>query len=137
MDSDDGVDFVVLRIDQSTGEYLIVDVHELRFSKDTQCDYIANNDSRARLEEGDVLGFVNRGSVRVAVTSLVQGTYSTLRSTQIHGKGGPEQMQEGSILMINSSIPQDRFEPSTQQVTPLIRVILSKLCMSAGGFWQM
>ena len=138
VDSDDGVDFVVLRFDQSQGNYIIIDIHKLRFSRElvsdtTQCDYIANSDGRVRLEEGDVLGFMNRGSIRIAVASLPEGTGSTLRSFQLAPRRGgpaPDQMQES--LMVNDSIQQDRFDPSTRQVTSLIRAILGNLLEGMG-----
>lgn len=138
MDSNSAIDFVVLRLDQSGTCYLIVSVRELivqnsiSVAGSVQCDYIDDMDSGILLERGDVLGFVNRDNLRVALAVLPEGASSSLRVYNFDlMRDGPEQtsvMQESTVplVVVNDSIAQERFENNTQRVTPMIRVILSE-----------
>lgn len=137
IDTDNAIDFVVLRFDQNRSGYLIVSVHELHLSSEArigvQCDYTDDSDGGVHLEEGDVLGFVNRGTLRIALALLPEGSNSILRVFQYSPEGEQvADMREGTTSLLgNGSIQQGRFEDSTLQATPLIRIILSELIMVA------
>lgn len=131
------MDFVVLRLDQNRRGYMIVSVHELIMQRQLgetvpdggiQCVYITDTDEDIHMVEGDVLGFVTSDNLRVTLAELPRGTMSTLRIFEFGpARGGPEQ-DPGRLtgLQVNDVIQQERFVASAQQVTSLIRIILSE-----------
>lgn len=134
LDSHSAIDFVVLRLNRIRAGYLVVSVHELIVQNSfglvgsIQCDYIDNREGSIFMEKGDLLGFVNRINLGVALAVLPEGASSTLRIFDfgLMGDNRQERVENSVPLQINTSIAQERFEESTQRLTPLIRVILSE-----------
>ncbi len=122
------IDVVVLRHSKSgNGGYIIVNIHELILpslasTRALQCDYVNDYDSGIVMKEGDVIGFVSRHNIQVALTVLPEGTNSTLKFYDLmRGRQVPTR------LLVNNSIQQDSFQAILpHRKASLIRVILSE-----------
>lgn len=134
------VHFVVLRHNQSQTSYSIVNIREIilmHTGSGLQCNYINAGGNGIAMEQGDVLGFVNGMNVKVALRVLPGNVNSTLKVFNFGMMRRDPPATHNSVvqgLQINTSIGLDEFEESTQQVTSLIRVIISECSVLPRNF---
>ena len=129
----------VLRYNVRLRGYHIEDVHNIEVGQlgdsetsESVCDYIESSEPLF-LQKGDLIGFVCMDNIRIALGALPSGVSGTLKVYNITIQDSGQEQQslrsrnQGSETLLGvESVGQNQLVTFGQNVTPLLRIVMSK-----------